>query len=225
MHLRVNEVSNIVAPIRPLKLSKALDLRIHQVAPINVHDLLTHGAAIAPRQCYLSHSTPLFVPFAADLTSDEVTAQFDTTLFQFFYSFAPDLVLVPLADILSAVDLPVPSLAVEEAIHEVSLVNGTIRKRFLTFAPRLVLLKLSFINRSIHISQHTFAELNTLRPVPTITSPITPLASTKTCHFSVGPFPLILPPLILREQQAVPMLEASLILTLIEVAVLPLANA
>ena len=113
MHLRIDKITDVVSSIKPLEFAKALDLRIYQITSVNIVDCLFHRTTRLSWEWYFGHTTPFFIAFAINLTSNEVPSQLYPTLFQLFHTFTSNLILIPLADIFSPIYLFVLTRAME----------------------------------------------------------------------------------------------------------------
>ena len=96
LHLRVDEVANIVPAIGPLELTVALDLGVFEVATIE-KDLLSPGWPIwIASLLFMADLLPFLVAFAVDDSSAvEVAADLNQTSVSCLDSMAFHLVLLP----------------------------------------------------------------------------------------------------------------------------------
>ena len=117
MHLGIDEIPDIMAPIWPLKFSETLDLRIFQLASIDVVFVLFAGSRSS---CAFNNFPPLFKSLAVDLlTIAESSRNLNRSKLKLFDSLATHLVSHPVAIVFRAIErLSVASLTMEETLAE-----------------------------------------------------------------------------------------------------------
>ena len=124
MHLRIDEVTDIVTTIGPLEFSEAIDLGIDEVASIDVV-LILLGASAALAFDELS---PLFEALPVHLlVGTEVTSYLDCSELEFLHALTSHFVSHPVAIVLTTIQwLSVAALAVEKSHFEATFVDGAI---------------------------------------------------------------------------------------------------
>ena len=143
---------------------------------------------------YFAVNTPPFESFAVDLTLVKYATDFNKSILNSFYSLALNFILVPHSIILLLqLRLFIFTVTMKLAIQERSHITTSIQKIFLALAIREIILKLTCVNRSITIVQHTLTFLNTVSPLATIFSSIGPVTNSKSSHLACLPLACVCP--------------------------------
>ena len=211
VHLRIDEVADVVATVGPLENPVTADLTVQEVATVNVNAIII---------------VPLFKTFTRDLTFVKNAANVNLAAVHLFETLTFDLILDPLTFVLYSVSrLPVFALPVELAIQEPTCVNTAVCELLLTFPVRVVINELSAVDRSIAIAQGSLAIFDTVFPLAPILGLIVPLADAEAIHLSVLPFTVISPRTFLTDKGSLTRLESIFKSALINVSIRPLASA
>jgi hypothetical protein len=88
-----------------------------------------------------------------------------------------------------------------------------------------IFFKITGINRSICVFQHTLAFFGALIPLTIVNSAISPLTKSLSSHLPSHPSTLILPALDSAHKETLSLLETIDVLTFIEVSILPLSDS
>lgn len=211
VHLRINEVADVMTTVRPLENAVAAYLTFHKVSAIDVNSIIV---------------VPLFEAFTCHLTLVEKATYVDFSTVHLFETLTFDLIFDPLAFVLNTVSwLLVLAIAVELAFKERTSVHTSVDKRLLTFSVREIVDKLSGVDRSIAVAQGPMAILDTVFPLAPILSMIGPLADTEAIHLSVFPFPVVGPATFLAHKSSLARLESIFERSLINITIRPLSGS
>jgi len=85
MHLRVDEVSDVVPTVRPFKNPKPTDLRIYQISTVHEDASLIF---------------PLFEPFSIHLSMIEMSTNLFLTIINLFHTLTFNRILIPITFVL-----------------------------------------------------------------------------------------------------------------------------
>lgn len=101
VHLGIDEATDVVSAVGPLKLTVAFDLGVFKLATIDVVLVLSCHTIVAAA---LHELTPLLESFSIDfLTLTEGACDFDLTKFELFDSLSPHLVSDPISVVLGPI--------------------------------------------------------------------------------------------------------------------------
>ena len=113
----------------------------------------------------------------------------------------------------------------KHALKEVSIVGTLVWEDLLAFSMRLIVLELASIDGSIWKLKVTFSVLLTVLPFTRVRCPIRPLADSIAIHLAMLPLTIVLPSLILADEQPGTLLVPLNVLSFVIVPVGPLSNA
>lgn len=109
MHLSINKVPDVVATVWPLEHSKAADLALNQVSPVDV------ATIVIP---------PLFESFTVDLPSVESSPDLNLAIVHLLDALTLDIVSKPQAIVLLTVSrLLILAFSVKLPVQESAIVN------------------------------------------------------------------------------------------------------
>lgn len=116
-------------------------------------------------------------------------------------------------------------MPVEKPLADLSFIDRPIWEVFDALALRMVLDESPSDTRTIGIDKDPFAFLDAVFPASGVKCTVTPLTDSLASHPAKLPVAFILPALLLGKEKTAAVLEACLVLPLVEIAVLPLADA
>jgi len=227
VHLRVDELPDVVAAIRPLEFAVTIDLRLLKISLID-EVLRNFGLARLGRSFDLFYvkCSPLLCTFAVDVLTIEVTFELDFTPPNLLDTLASHFISHPVASVFRAVFwLRISSLPVEKAFAHRALIDRSVGKRLLTPAFRLVVVKRSRDTRPILVQQRTLTVLDAVLPAAFILRAIAPVANPVAIHAAHLPLTVVLPSLLLTQKHPFAILKPIGVVAFVEVSVLPLADA
>ena len=137
MHLCVHELSDIVATIGPFENSKAINLTLHQVSPVN-KDLIVLFRILV---------FPLLESFAVHMTVLKLATNLDLPVVQLLYSFAPYFVVHPVSFVFDLfVGLPILSKPMEVTIFKRPCIHTAVLKGLSALSIGEVVRELACVN-------------------------------------------------------------------------------
>ena len=208
LHLRVTEITNVVAAVRPLELSIPLHLAVNELTTVQVlFSDLAHliWIILALLEAML---LPFLDRFALDLAVlIKYSVELDSAMVADFHSLALDAVLPPPPVILRPIaHLFEFALAVEHAILKSTRVRAAIRENFVADSARLIMIKVAGINCSVREEQLAGAILATVLPVAFVPRAIGPFDDRVPVHFTALPVARVAPALVLTDENSVALL-------------------
>lgn len=199
-----------MTPISPFKHTITTNLTFDKCASVNM---------------YFAVDSPPFETFTVYLSLFKKATNFDQSILNSLYPLSLNFIFEPHSIILLIqIRLFIFAPTMKLSIQERSNINTSINKIFLSLAIWKVILKFTFINRPITIIQHSLSFLNTVSPLATILSSISPITTSKRGHLAFLPFASVCPSTLFTKKGTLSILKAIFKITFIYITVRPFSS-